>query len=106
MKKNENKQKPELYFYNGFSEPEKIDAEKVTLTDNYLGDMTEEFKVEYEYYTKTEYYSLEDLQENQVFYSYSVWVNPTRKQLEDFNTSRMLEKESYLENFKGFKQLF
>ena len=96
--------KIELYSYNGFSKPEKINVNDLIIESNYLGDMTEDFLEDYNQTIKHE--SLEDMQENQFLFDYGIWINPTLKQLQTFNKSKMLSKNDYLENFKGHNQLF
>lgn len=87
-----------LYFYNGFSKPQKIDVEDFRLSNNYLGDITDEFK---EFYEETmENYTIEELEKNQPFAMYDIWVNPTIKELQRQNTNVYgLGKNDYLEDF-------
>lgn len=58
-----------FYFYNGFNKPKKVassvkELKELTLTDNYLGDVTSEFLEELEYcvkyndFTELEYYGI------------------------------------------------
>lgn len=40
--------------------------------------------------------SIEDIEENQPFYNYNIWVNPARDMLQDYNKSKGLDKDQYL----------
>lgn len=91
-----NKYKGKLYFYNGFSEPKLIDLKDFVIQSNYLGDVTEEFCEELNFY----FSEVEtDIQEEQPFFSYGIWFKPTLKDLQNFNVRVMLEENSYLENW-------
>ena len=58
-----------FYFYNGFNKPKKIasnikELKKITLSDNYLGDVTSDFLeelkscIKYDDFTELEYYNI------------------------------------------------
>lgn len=90
----------ELYYYNGFSEPEKINGfEKLSVESNYLGDVTYDFLAEFN--SRIEDVDIADLQKNQYVAEYGVWVNPTKDQLQAFNRSVMLDENEYLQDFEG-----
>ena len=65
--------KIELYFYNGMAEPEKIDTNDLTISSNYLGDVTGAFISEYR--ETLENYTPSDMVENQPLYEYNVFIN-------------------------------
>lgn len=95
----------ELYYYDGFSEPKKINnVDELTIESNYLGDKTDEFMEEYN--IEVNQSSLEELQENQFFAKYNIWVNPTKEQLQEFNKSLLLDENEYLQNFEGYEKLY
>lgn len=95
----------DLYYYSGFSEPEKIESiESLFLESNYLGNVTDEFMEEYEFHMKDG--DIADFQENQFVASYGVWVNPTKEQLQEYNKSVMLDDNEYLQDFEGHEQLY
>lgn len=98
-------QEVELYYYDGFSEPKKItNVDEITIESNYLGDKTDEFMEEYN--IEVNQSSLEELQENQFFATYNIWVNPTKEQLQEFNKSLLLDENEHLQNFKGYEKLY
>lgn len=87
-----------LVFYNGFNKPEYIDLKEVNISSNYLGDITDEFKEEYNFYVEN--WSKKDIIDNQpLFADFGVWVEPTLEQLREYNKSVLLDEDDYLENF-------
>lgn len=94
-----------IYIYSGFGEPEKVESfEEIAVESNHLGDVTEEFQEEVDWHMDVD--TLEELQENQFFAEYGVWINPTKEQLEEYNESIGLDKDEYLQDFEGHEQLF
>ena len=78
------------YFYNGFGKPELIATtwkelkNDFTVSDNYLGDKTEEFREELKEFSKhPEFYD----GINDAIGCYGVIVNPTLKELVDWTTA-------------------
>lgn len=99
------KQAMNLYIYAGFDVPKKLNSvHDLVIDSNYLGDLTDEFNEEFE--VEVEQSTLAELQENQFFSGYGVWVNPTKEQLQDFNASVMLDENEYLQDFKGYEKLY
>ena len=89
-----------LYYYSGYSNPELINPKDIKLVSNYLGDITDDFKEAFEYYTNN--WDISDLVENQpLFSNYSIWINPKLEQLVQFNKGVCLPPMQYLENFEG-----
>lgn len=86
--------KMKLFFYNGMSKPKEININDIVLDHNYLGNITAEFIEEYNSIKSS--MSIEDIEENQPFYNYNIWVNPTRDMLQDYNKSKGLDKDQYL----------
>lgn len=94
-----------LYYYSGFENPKKIDIEDVVITSNYLGDITEDFMDLYR--DVLDNYTLDDAQENQPLYDYTIWINPTLKQLQEQNVlSYGIPKNTYLDDFEELEQLY
>ena len=79
-----------IYFYNGFDKPELIAASlnelknNCAVSDNYLGDKTEEFREELKEFSKhPEFYD----GINDALGSYNIIVDPTLKELINWTTS-------------------
>lgn len=98
-----------VYFYNGFNKPSKLadnlndfmndlSNKDTTLTDNYLGDVSDELLDELTYVTKDNRAIDDDI--NNALYSYSLFYNPTIKDFQNININRYgLEKNEYLADF-------
>ena len=100
-----------IYYYAGFEKPKKIAKNiKELLTDvrvesNYMGDMTKQMKEDMidcmEWYIEAGYVDIEEFVEELrgILYEYSIWVNPSLQDFEDYNESVMLPRNTYLEDF-------
>lgn len=98
-----------IYFFNGFSKPELVATsidellDDVKITDNYLGDVTEDL------IDDLRYVNLDDLEDlNSLLYDYAMVANPTLEVLMDEFMSRWFENNrqypyELLEDF-GSKQ--
>lgn len=87
----------QLYFYNGMHAPEKIDINDIQIDSNYLGDVTDTFISEYK--EMLDHYTLKEMIDSQPLANYGVYVNPTKKQLQEYNRSVLLDDNQYLEDF-------
>lgn len=87
----------QLYFYNGMQAPEKIDINDIQIDSNYLGDVTDTFISEYK--EMLDHYTLKEMIDNQPLAEYDVFINPTKKQLQGYNRSILLDDNQYLEDF-------
>ena len=90
--------KIELYFYNGMQAPEKIDVDDLVIESSYLGDITDNFISEYK--EMLEFYTLDDMIENQPLTKFNIYVNPTKEFFQDYNKSLTLDKNQYLDEFE------
>lgn len=76
-----------VYYYGGFEKPELLasnfeEMNNVTVSSNYLGDMTEEFMEELEEFYHHDFEDSEDLAElNEMLGYYNMFANPTLEQL-------------------------
>ena len=87
-----------IYFYNGFDVPELIDIKTIELASNYLGDITDDFVEEFNYFVTS--WTMDDMKENQpLSQNYFIWIDPKKEQLSEFNKSVMLPENAYLEEF-------
>lgn len=94
--------KVKLYFYNAMAEPKEIDINNILIDHNHLGDISEEVKIAYDEIVSI--YSLKEIEENQFLYNYNIWINPSKKMLQEYNNTKGLPTEAYLENFKADNQ--
>lgn len=77
--------------------PEKIDINDIQIDSNYLGDVTDTFISEYK--EMLDHYTLKEMIDNQPLAEYDVFINPTKKQLQGYNRSILLDDNQYLEDF-------
>ncbi len=88
----------EIYFYNGFYSPERIDIDNLVITHNYLGDITEEVLEEYK--RVMEEYDVEDMIVEQPLSYYDLYINPSYETFRDVNKFRFgLDEDEYLEDW-------
>lgn len=97
-----------FYYYAGFSEPEFLASnlkdfmDNVVVESNYLGDVTENIKEEINEVILLNNSDIEskefeeDLKD--ILYSYSIFFNPTKEELEEMNKVWCLDKDTYLTN--------
>lgn len=98
-----------VYFYNGFNKPKKLADnldelindlrnKDTVLTDNYLGDITDDLRDELTELLNDDSMSERDI--NNVLYDYSIFYKPTIKVFQDININRYgLGKNEYLADF-------
>lgn len=100
-----NKDNLKFYSYSGFGEPQLLAVgldeltKNLVVMSNYLGDVTEdtleEIKDCIDYFD-----TVEAMQEHGDNYAGGVWINPTYKNLSDYNLTVGLDEDSYLKYFK------
>ena len=98
-----------VYFYNGFNKPKKLADnldelindlrnKDTVLTDNYLGDITDDLRDELTELLNDDSMSERDI--NNALYDYSIFYKPTIKVFQDININRYgLGKNEYLADF-------
>lgn len=95
-----------FYFYNGFNYPELLAnnlkelENNLNITDNYLGNVTNETIEEIKellYY----YNSIEEMQQYNDNVFNCIWIDPTYNNLKDYNLSVGLNENDYIKEFKG-----
>lgn len=98
--------KIKFYFYNGFNKPELLASNlkelenNLNVTDNYLGNVTNETIEEIKellYY----YNSIEEMQQYNDNVFNCIWIDPTYNNLKDYNLSVGLNENDYIKEFKG-----
>lgn len=87
----------QLYFYNGMSQPERIEADEVGLEQRYKGNITNDFITAYN--EVIEGYTLDEMIEYQPLYEYNIFINPSKEILQKYNRSILLDDNQYLDNF-------
>lgn len=80
------KQEVKLYFYNGFDKPKHLgnkleDLFEVTITDNYLGDKSEELYEEVDFYCGGELMESDIEELKEILGYYDIFINPTLDEL-------------------------
>lgn len=95
------------YFYNGFGKPKLLATSitgllrDVTISDNYLGDLTSEMRSEVKGY-KNGKQSFEDLSSSLEYYN--IYINPTFNSLVEVSKT-WFGNDTPLEHFEDFKQI-
>lgn len=93
-----------FYSYNGFNKPQFLatgikELEKNLIVEsNYLGDLTDDTIEEIKEHVKM-FDTIEEIQCHDENYINGVWINPTLKNLQNYNQYVGLDENSYLENF-------
>ena len=100
------KKDAKFYFYNGFSEPKLlgtiVDLQDLTISDNYLGDLTDEVQLEIESVLDNDDIDIEHQDEavSEILDSYNIYPDPSLEFLEDLNVNHFgLPSHRFLENW-------
>lgn len=100
-----NLQSLKFYYYSGFGEPQLLAVgldkliKDLKVDSNYLGDVTEDTAEELVDLLDM-FDTIEEMQEHGENNVAGIWINPTLKNLADYNLSVGLNEESYLKYFK------
>lgn len=102
----------DFYSYNGFSEPLRLATslnefkENVVIKSNYLGSIEQEVIGYIEdimniHYFERDSFVLSDVIDDlkDILLEYGIFVNPELKELQEFNVSKCLDKNAYLDEF-------
>ncbi|XWX32565.1 hypothetical protein LCFBJUUZ_CDS0106 [Staphylococcus phage PG-2021_76] len=94
-----------FYSYSGFAEPQLLAVgldnliKDLVVESNYLGDVTEDTVEELTDWLDI-FDTIEEMQEHDENHVAGIWINPTYKNLSNYNLTVGLDEESYLKNFK------